>query len=84
MCSYNTLSARTSHKHTRTHKTHHNLNLGEATTFPLIVFFVLGHMRACTQMLFCFKIFEIGTLKTLKAHNFVFRPLIKVKSKAKF
>ncbi len=36
--SWNIFGARTSHGQTRIHKTHHNSNLGEATTFPLIVF----------------------------------------------
>jgi hypothetical protein len=44
--------ARTSHKQTQTYKIHHGPDLGEATTFPLIVFFVPGH-RASTQMSFC-------------------------------
>jgi hypothetical protein len=37
---------RTNHGQTRTHKTqktHHNSNLGEATTFPFIVYYVVGH-----------------------------------------
>jgi hypothetical protein len=34
-------SAWTNHNHTLTHKTHHNLNLGESTTFPLTLFFVI-------------------------------------------
>jgi hypothetical protein len=38
--------------HTQIHKTHHDPYLGEATTFPLIVFSMLGH-GACTQMSFC-------------------------------
>jgi hypothetical protein len=58
------------------------LNLGEATTFPLIVFFVPSH-RACIQMSFCPGSPEIGTLATLEAHNFLFRPSIEVMSKAK-
>jgi len=29
-----------SHEHTWIHKTHHGLDLGEATTFPFIIFFV--------------------------------------------
>jgi hypothetical protein len=33
----------------RIHKTHHDSDLGEATTFPLIVYFVLNHMTN-TQM----------------------------------
>jgi hypothetical protein len=48
----NTFGARMSHKQTRTHKIHHDPYFGEATTFPLIVFFVLGH-GAYTQMSFC-------------------------------
>jgi hypothetical protein len=31
------------HGHTQTYKTHHNPNLGEATTFPLIIFYVISH-----------------------------------------
>jgi len=34
--------ARTNHGQTRTHKTHHGPDLGEATTFPLIVYSVLA------------------------------------------
>jgi hypothetical protein len=40
------------HEQTRTHKTHHGLNLKETTTFPLILFSMLSH-RAYTQMSFC-------------------------------
>jgi len=40
-----------SHGQTRTHKTHHGPNLGEATTF-LIIFFMFGH-GAYIQMSFC-------------------------------
>jgi hypothetical protein len=40
------------HKQTQTHKTHHNLDLGEVTTFPLIVLFVHGH-GGNIQMSFC-------------------------------
>ncbi len=43
MRSWNTFGARTSHEHTRTHKIHHSMDLGEATTFPLIIFFVISH-----------------------------------------
>jgi len=45
MCSLSTFGA-------QTHKIHHGLNLGEATTFPFIVYFMLGHW-ASTQMAFC-------------------------------
>jgi hypothetical protein len=51
MRNWNTFGARTSHEQTQTHKTHHDQNLGEATTFPLIVFFVFDH-GANTQMSF--------------------------------
>ncbi len=53
------------HEQTRTHKTHHNLNLKEATSFPLIVFFVLGH-GANTQMSFCLGTPKLGIPKFSK------------------
>jgi hypothetical protein len=40
------------HGQTRTHKTHHSPDLGEATTFPLIVYFVPLH-EAHIEMAFC-------------------------------
>ncbi len=81
--------ARTHHGQTRTPKTHHSQDLGEATTFHLIVYFVPGH-RADTQMSFVpglpngsFKIPKVEILATLGVHNFVCKPLIKMRSKAK-
>ncbi len=50
--SWNMFGARKSHRQTRTHKTHHGLDLGETTTFPLIVYYVPGH-GISTQMTFC-------------------------------
>jgi hypothetical protein len=44
--------ARMSHGQTRIHKTHHDPNLEEATTFPLIIYFVFGN-GTNTQMSFC-------------------------------
>jgi hypothetical protein len=41
-----------SHGVTRIHKTHHSLNLAEATTFPFIVYHVPFH-KAHIQMAFC-------------------------------
>jgi len=41
--SWSTFGARTNYGQTRTHKTHHGLDLGEATTFPLVVYFVPSH-----------------------------------------
>ncbi len=52
MQNQSTFGAQMNHEQTPTHKTHHGLDLGEATTFPLIVLFVLGH-GVNTQMAFC-------------------------------
>jgi hypothetical protein len=60
--SWNTFGARMSHEQTRIHKTHHGPDLGEATIFPFVVFFVPGH-RANTQMLFCPRTPKLGILK---------------------
>jgi hypothetical protein len=79
---YNTFGAHMSEGQTRTHKTHHDPDLGETTTFPLTVLFVHGH-EAKTQMSFCLETPKIGTPTPLEANNFVCKPLIKVKSKAK-
>ncbi len=40
------------HWQIRTHKIHHNPDLRETTTFPLIVYYVPDH-EAGTHMLFC-------------------------------
>jgi hypothetical protein len=52
MHNLSTFGARTSHGQTRTHKTHHGPNLGEATTFPLIVYSVVGHGTSIQMTLF--------------------------------
>jgi hypothetical protein len=52
MHNLNTFGARTNHMQTWTHKTHHGPDLGEATTFPFIVYFVPLH-EAHIQMAFC-------------------------------
>jgi hypothetical protein len=49
---WNTFGARTSHRQIWIHKIHHNPDLGEAITFPLIVFSMSGH-GASTQLSFC-------------------------------
>jgi hypothetical protein len=36
---WSTFDVRMSHKRPQTHKTHHGLDLGEATTFPHIVYY---------------------------------------------
>jgi hypothetical protein len=50
-------------------------DLGEATTFPLIVYFVPGHMTS-TQMAFCpgTPKWESQNSQSLGAHNFVCKP----------
>jgi hypothetical protein len=50
-----TFGVRMNHGQTRTYKIHHGLDLGEATTFPLIVYFVPLH-EAHIQMAFYPKI----------------------------
>jgi hypothetical protein len=52
MGSWNIFGARMSHEHTQTHNIHHGLDLGEATTLPLILLFV-PCQGGCTQMSFC-------------------------------
>jgi hypothetical protein len=52
MHSCSTFVAWTSHGQTRTHKIHHGPYLGEATTFPFVVYSMSGH-GANTQMSFC-------------------------------
>ncbi len=73
---------------TRTHKTHHGPDLGEATTFPLIVYSAPLH-GGHIQMAFCLrlpsespKIPTTGTPVTLRAHNFLYKPLITMSFKA--
>jgi hypothetical protein len=61
--SWNTLGARMSHGLTRTHKTHHGPDLGEATTFPIIVYSVAGH-GAYIQMAFLSRDSRVGVPKS--------------------
>ncbi len=49
---WSTFGARTNHGRLQTHKTHHGPDLGEATTFPHIIYYVPLH-EACIQMVFC-------------------------------
>jgi len=70
---------------TRTHKTHHGPDLGEATTFPLIVFSATLRRDYIQMALFprSPEIPPYGTPGTLKPHNFASRPRIEVRSEAK-
>ncbi len=62
---WSTFGARTSHGQIETHKIHHSPDLGEATTFPFILYFVTSH-GTNTQMSFC-----LGTPKWVSrnSHN---------------
>jgi hypothetical protein len=80
MPSLSTFGVRTSHRPTWTHKIHHGLDLGEAITFPLVVYYVPLH-KAHIQM--AFESLKLGILATLGAHNFICKPPIDMKSEAK-
>jgi len=89
MHSWKTFGAMTNHEQTQTHKTHHGTDLEEATTFPLIVYYVVAH-EAHMQMAFCPgtpsgspEIAKVGTPTILGPHNFVCIPLIEMRSKEK-
>jgi len=92
MHSWSTFDAHIQHGQTLIHKIHHGPHLVEATTFPLIIFYMFSH-KACAQMSFLsqdsqggsFEIPEIGVPTILEVHNFLYKlPLIKVKFKTKF
>ncbi len=78
---------------TRTHKTHHGPDLGEATTFPLIVLsatlrgdYIQMALFPGTPEIPPYRTPEIppyGTPGTLEPHNFASRPRIEVQSEAK-
>ncbi len=77
MYNWSTFGARMNHGHTQIHKTHHNPNLGEAITFPIIIFSLIRH-DGYTQMVFFSglqvespAILEIRTLAILNTHNFL-------------
>jgi hypothetical protein len=83
---WSTFGVRNSHGQTQTH---HGLDLGEVTTFPLIVYFVPLH-EAHIQMTFCLElpfgspeIANIGIPTTLGSHNFVCRPSMETRFEAK-
>jgi len=72
MHNWNIFGAKMSHKQTWTHKTQHGLNLGEATTSPLIVYFVPLH-EAHIQMTFYF---EIPKWEFQNSHNWDSRDFV--------
>jgi hypothetical protein len=63
--SWSSFGTRMNHEQTWIHKIHHGLDLGETTTFPLIVFFVPGN-RPYTQMSFCLETPKLGISKFSK------------------
>jgi hypothetical protein len=74
---------------TWTHKTHHTLDLKEATTFPLIVYYVPSH-GTNTQISFCPETpkwesqnSQSWDSRNFGGHNFACKPLIEMRSKAK-
>jgi hypothetical protein len=79
-----TFGVRTNHMQIQIHKIHHSSDLGEATTFPLIIYSAPFH-EAHIQMTFCPEspeIPKVGTPTTLGPHKFVCKPLVEMKSKA--
>ncbi len=80
--SWSTFGARMTHGQIQIHKIHHGPDLGEATTFPLIIYFVPGHGTS-TQMSFCpgTPTWESNS-HNRDSHNFVCRPPIKMRSEA--
>jgi len=71
MHSWSTFGARTNHRQIQIHMIHHSPNLGEATTFPLIVYYVPLH-EAHIQMAFCLKTpkWESRNSQSWDFHNF--------------
>jgi len=71
MYSRNIFYALMSHEQPRTHKTHHGPNLGEAITFPLIVYYIPSH-GINIQMLFCSSIpkWKSQISQNWNSHNF--------------
>jgi hypothetical protein len=86
MHSWNIFGALMNHGHTQTHKTHHGLDLREATTFPTYSIFY-DSPWGLTQIVFFLGlhvgVLEIGTPTTLEAHNFLCKLSIEAISKAK-
>jgi hypothetical protein len=72
---WSTFNTQMNHLQTQIHKTHHNPNLREATTFPLIVFYVPNH-RASSQMSFCPRTPKLEIPKFLKLGlSLLWRPI---------
>jgi hypothetical protein len=68
---WNIFDARTNHGQTQIHKTHNSSNLGEATTFPLIIYSMPSH-GTNTHMSFCHGTpkWEFRNFQNWDSHNF--------------
>jgi hypothetical protein len=85
MHSWNTFSVMTSYMQPPTHKIHHGPDLGKATTFRIIIYSAFRHgghilLDFCPGSL---EIFTVGTPATLGVHNFAWKLVIAMRSKAK-
>ncbi len=80
----NTFGARMSHGQTQIHKTHHGLDLREATTFPIIVYYVPFH-GGHIQMAYCpgTPKWEFRNSLSWDSRNFVCKPSIAMNFLAK-
>jgi hypothetical protein len=60
------------HEQTQLHNIHHGPDLGEATTFPFIVYYVFAHWTGI-QMALCLKTpkWEFANFQNWDSHNFV-------------
>jgi len=65
MHSSSIFGAQMNHMHTWIHNIHHNLDLGETITFPLIVFIVISH-GGYIQISFCPRTLKLGVSKFSK------------------
>jgi hypothetical protein len=76
MCNSSTFGVWTSHGQTQIHGTHHDPDLEEASTLPLILFSLLSH-GAYTQMSFFFETPKLWVSKILKSGLLQFcKPII--------
>ncbi len=89
MHSWSTFSAQMNHGHIQIHKTHHDLDLGKPPPFLLYysLCLAMGVAPKChfvSRLLAgSLEILKIETPVTLEAHNFLCKPLIEVRFKAK-
>jgi hypothetical protein len=90
MHNWNTFDAWTNHGHTRTHKTHHDLGLGGSHDHPTYSVLCNEPQELHSNVILSWgsqveshEIPKIESSRTLEGHNFLCKPLIKVRSEAK-